>query len=125
MGIIVLDNYQIQLSHALIMALMDNNVAVISCNDKHLPEGLMLPMHGHHAFTEKVKTQVSVSEPLRKNLWQQTVVAKIKNQAAVLTSLERNSEPLLYFAGKVRSGDPDNLEGTSGTYLLAGIILSY
>jgi len=110
-GIIVLDNTQIRLSHSLLIALMENNVAVVTCNDRHLPEGLMLPMNGHHAFTEKVSVQVNISEPLRKNLWQYTVVSKIKNQAALLSSLNLNSEPLNYFAGKVRSGDTENMEG--------------
>lgn len=110
-GVMVLDNMQIRLSHALLMSLMDNNVAVISCNDRHLPEGLMLPMTGHHAFTEKVNIQVNISEPLRKNLWQQTVVSKIRNQAALLDYHGLKSEPLYYFAGKVKSGDVENMEG--------------
>ncbi len=110
-GVMILDHMQIRLSHALLMALMDNNVAVISCNGRHLPEGLMLPMTGHHAFTEKVNVQVNISEPLRKNLWQQTVIAKIKNQATHLNLYNLNHEPLLYFAGKVKSGDAENMEG--------------
>ena len=114
-GMIVMDHFQIRLSHSLLMYLMENNVAIISCNDKHLPEGLMLPMTGHHAFTEKVNSQVNISEPLRKNLWQQTVISKIRNQAALLSYHDLNAEPLLYFAEKVRSGDPDNLEGRAAS----------
>ena len=116
LGIMILDDPRIKLSNALIMAMMENNVAIIVCNDRHLPEGLMLPMTGHHAFAEKVKAQTGVSEPLRKNLWQQTVVAKIKNQAAVLKRNGLKFEALLYYASVVKSGDTGNLEGRAAQY---------
>ena len=115
-GIVVLDNQQITLSHALIMALMENSAAVLSCNYQHLPEGLLLPMSGHHAFTEKVKIQMEASEPLKKNLWQQTVSAKISNQAAVLKKLDIAYDNMLYWASQVRSGDPDNYEARAAAY---------
>lgn len=115
-GIVVLDNYQITLSHALIMALMENKAAVLSCNYQHLPEGLLLPMAEHHAFTEKVKVQMDASEPLKKNLWQQTIIAKINNQAALLNKHEIKNENMRYWASKVRSGDPDNYEARAAAY---------
>ena len=109
-GMVVFDNQQIMLSNALLMALMENNAAVLTTNWQHLPEGLLLPMAGHHAFTEKVKNQFEATEPLRKNLWQQTVSAKIRNQAALLRVMGADTENMLLWASKVRSGDPDNYE---------------
>jgi len=109
-GMVVLDSQQITLSSALLMALMDNNAAVLTTNFQHLPEGLLLPMAGHHAFTDKVKNQFEASEPLKKNLWQQTVSAKIRNQAALLQVMGIDTENMLLWASKVRSGDPDNYE---------------
>ncbi|MBN1118657.1 MAG: type II CRISPR-associated endonuclease Cas1 [Bacteroidales bacterium] len=115
-GVVVLDNQQITLTTALLMALMENNAAVITSNWQHLPEGLLLPMAEHHAFTEKVRSQFEASEPLRKNLWQQTVQAKITNQANLLDSIGIPSENMHYWASQVKSGDPDNYEARAAAY---------
>lgn len=67
-GIVILDNAQLTLSNALLSALQQNCTAVIGCDEKHLPNSLMLPIHAHHAFTEKLYHQIDSSLPLRKNL---------------------------------------------------------
>ena len=115
-GVIVLDNTQVVLTAALMMALMENNAAVLICNSRHLPDALLLRMHEHHAFTETVRCQVESSEPLRKNLWQQTVAAKIKNQAALLEFTGIEAKNMNYWAGSVRSGDPDNYEARAASF---------
>ncbi|MBW6491668.1 MAG: type II CRISPR-associated endonuclease Cas1 [Lentimicrobium sp.] len=115
-GIVVLDHSQITLTHALISALSDNNVALVSCDTKHLPYGLMLPMFSHHAFTEKMYEQLESSLPLKKNLWQQTVIAKISNQAAMLQSIGKDDTKMQYYIKLVKSGDPQNVEGRAAAY---------
>ena len=115
-GIVVLDHPQITLTQALISSLSDNNVAIVSCDDKHLPYGLMLPMFSHHAFTEKMYEQLESSLPLRKNLWQQTVIAKISNQAAMLRSVGADDRKMQYYIKLVKSGDPQNVEGRAAAY---------
>lgn len=82
-GMILIDNPQIIISNALIMSLNENNTAILSCNASHMPYGLMLPMFSHNTFTEKLRSQCEASQPLMKNLWQQTVISKIENQSAV------------------------------------------
>jgi len=115
-GIVVLDHPQITMTHALISALSDNNVAIVSCDAKHLPYGLMLPMYAHHAFTEKMYEQLESSLPLRKNLWQQTVISKIANQAAMLRSIGVDDGKMQYYVKLVKSGDPQNVEGRAAAY---------
>ena len=115
-GIVVLDSPHITFTNALIAELNQNNVAVISCDSKHLPFGLMLPMFSHHAFTEKMYQQLESSLPLKKNLWQQTIVAKIANQAAVLRHLGVDDAKMQHFIGLVRSGDPQNVEGRAAAF---------
>ena len=115
-GIVVLDHPHITLTHALIAALSDNNVAIVSCDAKHLPYGLMLPMFSHHAFTEKMYEQLESSLPLKKNLWQQTVMAKISNQAAMLRSVGIDDAKMQYLLKIVKSGDPQNVEGRAAAY---------
>jgi CRISP-associated protein Cas1 len=78
-GVVLLDNYQITITHGLLASLFDFNVAVISCNEKHLPVSLMLPLDGNTLQSERFRVQIEASEPLKKNLWAQTVKAKIEN----------------------------------------------
>ncbi len=110
-GFMVIESMQITLSMPLITELMDNNVAVIFCNAKHHPQSMLLNMEGNHQQTEVYRQQVAASEPLKKNLWKQTVVAKIGNQAKLLHKLGIDSNPLPYLAKQVKSGDTDNREG--------------
>ena len=102
-GIMVIDHYQVTFSAALMQALIDQNAAVIFTDQKHMPSGLLLPFAEHHAFTEKMYCQIEASLPLKKSLWQQTVAAKVRNQASLLeihgidaeNILRKNSLPIL------------------------------
>ena len=115
-GLIILDNPQITISNALLMALNDNDTAVISCNVSHMPYGLMLPMFSHNIFPEKLRDQLNASVPLMKNLWMQTVVAKISNQAALLKRNGADTGKMEYYIRQVKSGDPQNIEGRAAAY---------
>lgn len=115
-GLIILDNQQITVTNALLMALSENNTAIISCDNSHLPFGLMLPMYSHHAFTEKLGDQIDASVPLKKNLWQQTVIAKIENQAALLKSKGVKADKMEFYIREVNSGDTTNVEGRAAAY---------
>lgn len=116
MGFLVLDHYQITMSHQLILALQQNNVAIISCDESHLPLGLMLPMSGHVLHSERLKHQINISEPLRKQLWKQTVEAKIFQQKALLSKLGFVEEPMQNYLTNVKSGDTTNMEGIAAQY---------
>lgn len=122
-GVIVLDNKQITLSHAVMDALLQNNAAIITCNDQHMPSGMYLNLDGNYTQTEKFKAQLEASEPLKKQLWQQTVSAKLKNQSKLLQLLSQQPYPtkrqeqlqeaarwLMNFSREVKSGDADNHE---------------
>ncbi|MDN3667734.1 type II CRISPR-associated endonuclease Cas1 [Echinicola jeungdonensis] len=83
-GMVILENPQITITNGLLAKLNNQKVAVVTCNGQHLPNGLLLPIHGHTEQTERIKHQLNASLPLKKNLWQQTVSAKIQNQACLL-----------------------------------------
>lgn len=88
-GVVVLENQQITISHGCIAALLQNNVAVISCDSAHMPTGLILPLDGGHTQAERFRYQIEASAPLKKQLWQQTIQQKIYNQAQVLREVGR------------------------------------
>ncbi len=114
-GVVLLDHPQITLTHALMAALLERNVALISCDEKHLPVGLMLPLDGNTIQTERFRSQIDASEPLKKNLWAQTVKAKIENQAKVLQLAGIDNKRLLALLPLIQSGDPDNVEGRAAS----------
>lgn len=110
-GLLVLDHFQLSVTHSLVNALLENGVALLWCDQKHLPSGLLLPVSGHHAHTAVLRHQLESSEPLRKNLWKQTVHQKIRNQAGVLAWSNLDPDPLLTMVPMVQSGDAGNVEG--------------
>jgi CRISP-associated protein Cas1 len=115
-GVVVLDHKQITITQALLGALLDNNAAVITCDDSRLPSGLMLPLAGNTLQTERFRAQIDASQPLKKNLWQQTVSAKIANQAALLAKLGKPVDNMKYWSSNVLSGDQQNHEARAAAW---------
>ena len=116
-GVVVLDHRQITLTHGVMAALLDNNAAVVTCDNSHMPVGLMLPLEGHTVQQERFQDQLGSSLPLRKQLWQQTVQQKILNQAALLKELHGiETGNMRQWAKEVLSGDSTNLEGRAAAF---------
>ena len=115
-GMVIIDHQQVIISQGLMASLMENNAAVVVCSETHHPSGLFMPLDVNTLQHERFKAQITSSLPLKKQLWQQTITAKIENQAAVLGSLKRENNKLLVFARNVKSGDPENVEGRASYY---------
>ncbi len=121
-GIVILDNNRITITQGLIESLLENNTALITCDSSRMPLGLMLPLSGNKTQTERFRDQINASLPLKKQLWQQTVQAKIKNQAYLLLN-KNNSiiDNMKVWANDVKSGDPDNYEARAAVYYWANL----
>jgi len=116
-GVVILDNKQITITHGLMEALLANNTALITCDSSRMPVGLMLPLSGNTLQSERFNAQLAASLPLRKQLWQQTVQCKIENQAHVLKTMRAAVvKNMLVWAGDVKSGDSVNLEARAAAY---------
>jgi CRISPR-associated protein Cas1 len=115
-GVVILDHQQITITQTTIQQLIEANAALITCNERHMPAGLMLNLEGNNLHSKIVDAQVNASEPLKKQLWQQTVAAKIQNQSALLQQLKIENGNMKRWAKEVRSGDPDNLEARAAVY---------
>lgn len=95
---------------------MANNVALITCDSRHHPTGMMLNLDGHTLQSQRFQSQVEASVPLKKQLWQQTVMAKIVNQANLLALYRIPNKLLVNLVSKVKSGDADNCEAQAAAY---------
>lgn len=110
-GLTIFDHPQITTTQGAITHLLKNNACIVYCDDKHLPASFMLPLYDNDTYSEKVRLQINASEPLKKQLWKQTVSQKIYNQGIVLKILGLKYKNLEIIHKKVSSGDADNMEG--------------
>lgn len=115
-GFLILDNFQITVTQSLLISLLENNCAIVTCNDKHMPKGLFFNLEHNIEQSQHFQEQVNASEPLKKQLWQQTIKAKILNQALVLDKYKKPSDNLKKWAREVKSGDTSNLEARASYY---------
>lgn len=124
-GVLIMDHQQITITQALIAKLLENNVALITCDGKHHPTGLLLNLDGNTLQSRKFKAQVEATVPLKKQLWQQTVSAKIDNQACMLESVKVPAKNLRNWAQEVKSGDSENHEAVAAAYYWKSIFAIY
>ena len=116
-GVVVMDNRQITVTQGALEALLKNTAAVITCDERHLPLGLLLPLEGNTIQNERFRNQMDASLPLKKQLWQQTVKAKIMNQYGCLRkNTDDEAKRLCKLAQDVKSGDADNCEAQAAVY---------
>lgn len=116
LGYVVLEDPQITITNGLIRKLVENKTTVITCDQQHMPCCLLQPLVGHTEQTERMRHQLNASLPLKKNLWQQTVQAKIGNQAAHLLYHGKNAIKLKRWAIEVKSGDSQNHEAIAAGF---------
>lgn len=115
-GFIVIDNPEIYISMPALNALVENNASIIICNDSHIPNGMFLNLNSHHIQQEIFKSQIEASVPLKKQLWQQTIIEKINNQGILLEKITQQPNKFDYLASKVLSGDTSNMEGVAANF---------
>jgi CRISPR-associated protein Cas1 len=114
-GFVVLDHPEIYLSIPAMNLLVTNNTSIIICAQNHLPNGMFLNLNSHHIQQEIFRNQIEASVPLKKQLWQQTIVEKITNQGLLLEKITKQKNSFEFLASKVLSGDTTNMEGVAAS----------
>lgn len=116
-GVVILENPRITITSRLLSALLQNNCALITCDDKNMPIGMQLLLDSNKTQSEIFRNQIGASLPLKKQLWQQTIQCKIHNQFMCLKICrEVSAKTLQRLENSVRSGDPDNIEGQAAVF---------
>jgi len=111
LGVVILENPQIVITQMAVIACQKNNVAVVFCDDKHLPYSVLLPVSDANTLHNKIlRQQIEMTQPAKKRIWQQIVVHKIKQQLITLEKAGKNTSQLERLVKKVKSGDPENIE---------------
>jgi CRISPR-associated protein Cas1 len=109
-GFVVVDHESTTYTHAALARLVEYGAVVVFCDRKHLPAGLLLPLATHPETVWRLQEQLALRKPLRKRLWRQIVVAKVRAQAANLDADAPARRRLQALAREVKSGDPTNVE---------------
>lgn len=112
-GFVLIDNPMVSITMPLVNKLADNNVALIFCNEKSMPNAMLQNLDTHSLQCEILNKQIAIGEVLKKNLWKQTIEAKIKNQSKLLMKLGKDGNVLKPYYSNVKSGDADNREGAA------------
>lgn len=115
-GMLIMEHDQITVSHPLMNKLIAQNVAIVCCNEQKHPTGMMLNLDGNTIQSERFRAQIEATEPLKKQLWQQTIKAKVDNQSKLLSFYLPDENYLQQIARNIRSGDADNAEATAAAY---------
>lgn len=76
---LVIDGVGIRLTNRLLLNLAENNVATILCDEKHLPNAIVLPINSHYKAYKIIKEQLDSSAAFNKRIWQEIVMRKLKN----------------------------------------------
>lgn len=107
---LIVSDMRVSYTNSVLSRLSGNGAAVVICDERHQPAGMVLPLAGHATQTERLCMQASRGAPVKKQAWKQIVRAKIKAQGRLLRSIRGHDFGLSAMAGSVRSGDPDNYE---------------
>ena len=114
---LLVESCQISITSAALQKLAEYEVTVYFCNEQHLPSALLLPLNSHCRQLKVLQAQIALTKPRQKQLWQQVVAAKIRNQAKCLELVQNHNYLYLRtLAKKVRPGDPDNLEAMAAAF---------
>lgn len=119
-AVIVLNHREITLSHPVLSACAEYGIGLYATGHNHQPSGVFLPFLSHSRTTRLMRKQLDIGKPLAKQAWANIVRRKIENQANCLNLSKQNGvDRLTSYANRVRSGDPDNLEGQAAAYYFA------
>jgi CRISPR-associated protein Cas1 len=114
---IIIENQTVTVSAYLLQKMADMGITVYVCDEKHLPNAVLLPMVRHSRHFKILKYQIEAGKPLQKRLWQQIVVRKIRNQALCLAYLDLDgSEELMKMCKEVQSGDRTHVEAKAAAF---------
>ena len=114
LGILILEHPAITLTQGVLLACQKNNVAVVFCDERHLPYSTLLPIsEGHQLHNKVLQQQITVTPPIRKRLWKEIVQEKIHQQALTLERFGNHATSLHRLSRQVKSGDPNNCEAVA------------
>lgn len=114
---ILIENQSVTISAYMLQKFAELGIALYVCDEKHLPNGVLLPMVRHSRHYKLLRCQIDAGKPLQKRLWQQIIVQKIMNQSLCLQfSGKEGAEELRRMCREVQSGDKTRVEAKAASF---------
>jgi len=114
---ILIENHSVMVSAYMLQKFADLGIALYVCDEKHLPNGVLLPLVRHSRHYKLLKCQMEISKPLQKRLWQQIVIQKVRNQSLCLKLSGRTGDTELQkMCKEVQSGDRTHVEAKAAAF---------
>lgn len=112
---IILESPQILITSALLSALAEYKIVLLTCDKTHHINGIFSSYLGHFQSAKIAKQQVALSKQKKSILWQKIIKNKITNQAHVLHLAHKikESKKLLNISKNVTLGDSKNQEAVA------------
>lgn len=110
---IMVDHYSVRMSVPLMVKLVQNNVNIVLCDEKHMPVSMMMDLESNTLQSKRFQWQLAATLPNKKQIWKQIVEAKIRNQSLLLEKLGKGKNLLAQYYNNVKSGDSTNREGVA------------
>lgn len=107
---VIANAHGLSYTNNLLVALAERGAPFVLCAANHNAVGMLLSLDGNHHQGKRFDAQLEATKPTTKRLWAEVVRAKLEQQAAALEAMGSPTAPLSALVGKVRSGDPDNME---------------
>ena len=85
MAVLLIENPAVSLTGCLLEVLIENKVKVIICDSKRNPTAELLPYHGSHDSTAKIRSQIAWSKDVKNLVWKEIVAEKIRKQQQLLS----------------------------------------
>ena len=110
LAVLIVSHPQVAFTHAVLSGIAAAGGSFVTCNEKHLPVAMLLPLETHSTQAERFALQANAALPVKKRLWRQIVRAKIRAQANLLKKIRGTDLGLPALISRVHSGDPENIE---------------
>lgn len=107
---VIANAHGLSYTNNLLVALAERGAPFVLCAANHNAVGMLMPIEGNFEQAHRIEAQIAASLPTNKRMWAAVVRAKLEQQAAALEATGSPTAPLTALAGKVRSGDPENIE---------------
>ncbi|SEI43799.1 CRISPR-associated endonuclease Cas1 [Lachnospiraceae bacterium A10] len=112
-AVLVIENPAISITGCLLEVLMEKKVKVIFCDSKRNPSSELIPHHGSHDSSAKIRLQMQWSDDIKALIWREIISEKIRKQSDYLMELDKSQEAELLrsYIGQVEMLDATNREG--------------
>lgn len=120
---LIIDSTAVSLTAALLNELTHQKIKVIFCDEAHNPAGELIPLHGSHDSSMKIKMQIGWPQYIREAAWTEIVAEKIRKQKELLMAygcIDRG-ELLDNYLKELLPGDKSNREAHAAKVYFDGL----